>query len=151
MTEQDPDVVRLDAGEVVFKEGDPGADVYMIVSGQVQIAKRIGGTERALATLGPGRYFGEMALFEGAPRSASATVLKRCQLLKFTKDDLLERTAKDPSFTFVLLQDLCSRLRFANAVIEELLQGEAMLEDDITDMLTRVSALLHSSQRSAQE
>src|SRR5258708_27035251 len=62
------------AGTVLFREGDRGATMYVLRSGKVKISKHISDTELTLAVLGPGEFFGEMALLEGLPRSAVAAV-----------------------------------------------------------------------------
>src|SRR5262249_7959099 len=58
------------SGTVLFREGDRGHTMYVIRSGKVNISKKIGESEITLAMLGPGEFFGEMALLEGLPRSA---------------------------------------------------------------------------------
>ena len=63
------------AGAVVFEEGDPGSRMYVIQSGAVRVLKRVGAREIELARLGAGEAFGEMALLEGRPRSATAVVV----------------------------------------------------------------------------
>src|SRR5258708_23245077 len=62
------------AGTVLFREGDRGATMYVMRSGKVKIWKHISDTELTLAVLGPGEFFGEMALLEGLPRSAGAAL-----------------------------------------------------------------------------
>lgn len=62
------------AGAVVFEEGDPGSRMYVIQSGEVRILKIVSGREIELARLTAGEAFGEMALLEGQPRSATAVV-----------------------------------------------------------------------------
>jgi CRP-like cAMP-binding protein len=61
--------LTFDSGEVVFSEGDAAADMYLIRSGNVRIES---GAKGAIATLSPGDFFGEMALFEPGPRNATA-------------------------------------------------------------------------------
>jgi CRP-like cAMP-binding protein len=64
---------RLAAGEVLFREGDPGEHLYVVLEGQVRISKNLSGAgEEALAIMGRGDYFGEMALIDEKPRSADA-------------------------------------------------------------------------------
>src|SRR6266850_1027047 len=70
-------VRKQPSGTVLFREGDRGQTMYVIRSGKVNISKRIGDSEITLAVLGPGEFFGEMALLEGLPRSAGATVVVR--------------------------------------------------------------------------
>src|SRR5512133_3000796 len=69
-------------GTELFKHGDVGDRVYLILEGKVRIGRTVPGMgEEALAVLGPGEVFGEMALLDEAPRSADATVHERCRLL----------------------------------------------------------------------
>ena len=60
------------AGAVLFEEGQPGRDMYIIVSGEIEIRRQVGGSERVLAVLPAGEFFGEMAILNGRPRSATA-------------------------------------------------------------------------------
>jgi CRP/FNR family transcriptional regulator, cyclic AMP receptor protein len=87
-----PDVIRLigaiadeeehRTGTMVFHHGDPGDRLYLILQGKVRISRTIPGMgEEALAVLGPGDAFGEMSLFDDAPRSADAVVHDTCRLL----------------------------------------------------------------------
>jgi CRP/FNR family transcriptional regulator, cyclic AMP receptor protein len=64
------------AGDVLFREGETGEEMYVIQSGLVQLLKRVGPDERALATLGRGEFLGEMAILNGKPRTATAVVLE---------------------------------------------------------------------------
>ena len=69
-------------GSVLFRHGDPGDKLYLILEGKVRISRQIPGMgEEALAVLGPGEAFGEMSLFDDAPRSADALVHDTCRLL----------------------------------------------------------------------
>jgi CRP/FNR family cyclic AMP-dependent transcriptional regulator len=70
------------AGQVVFEQDEPGARMYIIKRGQVRIYRTVGSEELMLALLGPGEFFGEMALLEGLPRSASARCEKTCLLVE---------------------------------------------------------------------
>ncbi|CAG0961310.1 partial Cyclic AMP receptor protein, partial [Anaerolineae bacterium] len=62
------------AGEVLFREGDAGDRMYVIQSGAVRISKTVKGEEKTLAILGPGEFFGEMAILNAKPRTATAIV-----------------------------------------------------------------------------
>ena len=65
------DEVRLEPGERLIREGEPGREVFLIVDGQASVSVR----EQPLGTVGPGEFVGEMTLFERAPRSATVTAL----------------------------------------------------------------------------
>ncbi|AUX33455.1 MULTISPECIES: cyclic nucleotide-binding domain-containing protein [Sorangium] len=74
-------------GTKIFEHGDPGDKLYILLEGKVRISREIAGIgEEALAVLGPGAVFGEMALLDEAPRSADARVHERCRLLTVSKD-----------------------------------------------------------------
>ncbi len=74
-------------GTKLFQHGDLGDKLYVIVEGKVRISRQVAGMgEEALAVLGPGSVFGEMALLDDAPRSADAVVHERCRLIALPKD-----------------------------------------------------------------
>lgn len=74
-------------GTKIFQHGDAGDKLYLILEGKVRISRDIPGMgEEALAVLGPGQVFGEMALLDESPRSADARVHERCRLLAIPKD-----------------------------------------------------------------
>jgi CRP/FNR family cyclic AMP-dependent transcriptional regulator len=75
------------AGTVIFKHGDVGEKLYVIVEGRVRITREVQGMgEEALAVIGPGDVFGEMALLDDAVRSADARVHERVRLLAIHRD-----------------------------------------------------------------
>ena len=74
-------------GTKIFQHGDAGDKLYLILEGKVRISREVPGMgEEALAVLGPGQLFGEMALLDESPRSADARVHERCRLLVIPKD-----------------------------------------------------------------
>ena len=75
------------AGTVLFRYGEPGDKLFVLVEGKVRITREVSGLgEEALAVFGPGEVFGEMALLDDAPRSADARVHERCRVLTIAKD-----------------------------------------------------------------
>jgi NADH dehydrogenase len=78
---------HYEAGETVFEEGDSGDSLYMVLSGQVEVLKRFGADAQVVRTLGPGEYFGEMALLGRHPRSASTRALGTLDLLVLPGSD----------------------------------------------------------------
>jgi CRP/FNR family transcriptional regulator, cyclic AMP receptor protein len=106
-------------GTKIFRHGDSGDRLYLIIEGRVRISREVAGMgEEALAILGPGQVFGEMALLDEAPRSADAIVHERCRILSIPKDgfDDLLFSHKDLAYevlsSFVRL--LVMRLRETN-------------------------------------
>ncbi|MCI0569408.1 MAG: cyclic nucleotide-binding domain-containing protein [Myxococcaceae bacterium] len=106
-------------GEVVFREGDPGAGMYVLARGAVRIVQRLpDGAERELAHLSAGHFFGEMALLESAPRSASCVAVEPTTLLGFFEPDLEALVERDSRLgariLWNLAQLMASRLRATN-------------------------------------
>lgn len=107
------------SGTRLFQYGDPGDKLYIILEGKVRISREVGGMgEEALAVLGPGEVFGEMALLDESPRSAGALAHERCRLLVITKDafDDLLFLHKDLAYEVLwsCVRMLAARLRETN-------------------------------------
>jgi len=80
---------RQKRGESIFREGEPGDKLYLIIEGKVRISRTVPGIgEEALAVLGPGEAFGEMSLIDDFPRSADALVHESCRLLEISREDM---------------------------------------------------------------
>jgi NADH dehydrogenase len=78
---------HYEPGETVFEEGDTGDSLFTIIAGQVEVLKRFDGEPRLVGQLGPGQYFGEMALLGRGPRSAGARALAPVDLLVLPGSD----------------------------------------------------------------
>ena len=106
-------------GTKIFQFGDAGDKLYLILEGQVRISRDVPGMgEEALAVLGPGQVFGEMALLDESPRSADARVHSRCRVLAIPKDgfDDLLFMHKDLAYEVLwsMVRMLVGRLRETN-------------------------------------
>ncbi len=106
-------------GDVVFREGDEGDKLYLLLEGKIRISREVSGMgEEALAVLGPGQAFGEMALIDDFPRSADARVHERCRLLVLSKDALEDLLFLDKDLAYEILWNfvriLSARLRETN-------------------------------------
>jgi CRP-like cAMP-binding protein len=103
----------------IFRHGDPGEKLYLILEGKVRISREVPGMgEEALAVLGPGQVFGEMALLDELPRSADAIAHESCRLLVITRDgfDDLLFLNKDLAYEVLwsIVKMLLRRLRETN-------------------------------------
>lgn len=98
--------------EVIFEEGSFGSEMYIIHSGKVQIYRDSEEGEIELLTLGPGKFFGEMALVDNAARSASARAAEEgTRLIALDKDKFLFLVSHQPTFALVVMQAHCERIR----------------------------------------
>ena len=97
------------AGEQVFAEGEPGDALYLVVEGSVKVHQG----QRQLAQLGVRDVFGEMAVLDSEPRSASVTALKDAVLLKIARDDFRDILQERPEIGMGVIKVLSRRLRDA--------------------------------------
>jgi CRP/FNR family transcriptional regulator, cyclic AMP receptor protein len=106
-------------GTRIFQYGDPGDKLFVILDGKVRISREVSGLgEEALAVLGAGEVFGEMALLDESPRSADARAHERCRLLVIPKDDFDDLLFLHKDLAFEVLwscvRTLSARLRETN-------------------------------------
>lgn len=105
---------------VIFMRGDPGDSLCGVVSGRVRIsASRAGGREVFLNIMGPGDAFGEIALLDGKPRTATATALARTELVIIRRDRFSELLISEPALARHLIQLLCERVRWTAQLMED--------------------------------
>jgi signal transduction histidine kinase len=119
---------RFAAGQEVFKEGDNGDGVYVVKDGLVEISVEIApGTRRVFAQIGPGEMFGEMAVLELKPRSATARAVKNAEVYFIPRDELRVMVQRSPELSLELLSEISHRLReFNQRYIQEILQAERL-------------------------
>jgi CRP/FNR family cyclic AMP-dependent transcriptional regulator len=94
------------AGDVVFHEGEPGKALFVVLEGAVRISRLGGEGERILRSMGPGACFGEMALIDDFPRSATARVTAPSSLLILYKSDFDALVEGHPRIALVTLRNL---------------------------------------------
>ena len=104
-------------GEIIFKEGEIGDEIYLIEEGEVEIFKEIEGKEKRIAILKEGEVFGEMSALDGKPRSASARALKDTVLRIMNREALIEYIKQNP-FIEYLINTFIERLRIADEQIK---------------------------------
>ncbi len=108
-------------GEVIFHQGDPGDAVHLIQDGRVKIALRAdSGEEAVLAILGPSDCFGELALLDGEPRSATVVALETVETASLARGDLLRCLREHPAAMERLLTALAGMVRRADEGMADL-------------------------------
>jgi CRP/FNR family cyclic AMP-dependent transcriptional regulator len=108
------------SGAIVFSQADPGEALYGVVTGKVRIsASSPNGREIFLNIMEPGDTFGEIALLDGRPRTATASATARSELIIITRDHFLELLECEPELVNHVIQLLCERIRWTSGLAEE--------------------------------
>ena len=119
--------VRVAAGDSFFRELDPAQSMFVLEAGRVAVVKQWRGRELCLRQFGPGDCFGEMALLDLFPRSASVRALEDCVAIELTPADLLRLFERDAEqFAVVqmnLAREMCRRLRVTDEMLFEAAMG----------------------------
>src|SRR5215210_2540915 len=117
------ETVSIPAGQLVLQEGDSGDSLFVVLDGELEVTKRHGRQEVLLAVYKAGQFFGEMALLEQAPRSASVRTLRESRLLVISQVAFQTLLSCSPSAPLKILHTVTSRLRSTESA---LIQNEKM-------------------------
>lgn len=109
------------AGQQVFGEGEIGAEMFIIQSGKVRISKRSKDGEKTLVILEEGDFFGEMAVIDKGPRSATATAVEETKCIALNEELFEQQMQNNARIVKKILKNMSARLRDANKQIENLL------------------------------
>lgn len=114
-------VRRFERGATIFAEGEPGDALFIIVEGIVRVVVSLpSGDEATLAILSPGDSVGELALFDGGPRSATAIASEPTQAIALRREDFLAWLSDHPQANAAFLRTLSQRVRDSNRAFAEL-------------------------------
>lgn len=112
---------RFPTGHRIFSEGSRGEEMYIVISGKVNISRDWGVLNREMnIILSDNDFFGEMAILDDFPRSANATMLEEGVLLSIGKREFRELIKKSPEFAVHIMSTLCKRLRKTNDDLAQL-------------------------------
>lgn len=114
---------RLDLprGEVLFREGDPGDSLYVVLSGKIKLGRSSpGGRETLAAVLGPADQFGELSVFDPGPRTATATAVTDTRLARLPASALHDWIRDRPVIGIQLIRVLAHRLRRTNSLLTDI-------------------------------
>jgi signal transduction histidine kinase len=116
------------SGQEIFKEGDAGDGIYVVKKGSVEISGMLADDARhVFSQVGPGDLFGEMAVLEDKPRSASAIAREETKVDFLAREDVLKLIESSPALSLVLLREISSRLReFNRHYLREVIQTERL-------------------------
>ncbi|AFY49635.1 cyclic nucleotide-binding protein [Nostoc sp. PCC 7524] len=102
--------LHFSANHTIFRQGEEGRSLYIVVSGRVKV--HIG--DKQLAVVEQGKYFGEMAVFDTQPRSASVTTLEPCEFLELTQEQLYDAIEETPEIAVNIIRELSRLIRQLN-------------------------------------
>ncbi|AUT02294.1 transcriptional regulator [Nostoc sp. CENA543] len=106
--------LHFPAHHTIFRQGEEGRSLYIVVSGRVKV--HIG--EKQLAVVDQGKYFGEMAVFDTQPRSATVTTLEPCEFLELTQEQLYDAIEETPEIAVNIIRELSRLVRRLNDNIQ---------------------------------
>jgi CRP-like cAMP-binding protein len=112
-------------GAVLFREGEPGREMYVVQSGRITISKQVGDVEKILASLGPGEFVGEMSILNNKPRTATATCAEASKLLVIDAKTFEAMIRGNAEIAIRMIKKLSDRLAEADEQIENLLFSDA--------------------------
>ena len=114
-------VRRYTSGTTIFREGDRGDSLHVVIEGSVRVTVvSAGGAEVTVALLGPGEFVGDLALLDGLPRSANAVAAEPTKTLVVTRDDFRRWLTDRPKASLALLEALSQRVRRTDEVLADL-------------------------------
>ena len=111
-------------GTVLFRDGDPGEFMYVIQTGRVRVFTEVKGDQKQLAILGPGDFFGEMAILNAKPRTASAEVVEDARMLVIDAKTFGSMIMSNQEIAVRLITRLARRLDSANTLIDILMHRD---------------------------
>ncbi|MDP2956535.1 MAG: GGDEF domain-containing protein [Longimicrobiales bacterium] len=123
------------SGAEIVQIGAPGRSLYLVVEGLVQVVYPSANADFELARLGPGDFFGEMALLNDKPRSATVRAMTALEVLVLDKEDFRRVVSETPGLAFKLLAALSVRIRNADEQISNL--SDQAVRDPLTGLLNR--------------
>ena len=107
----------FDVDDVIFEEGSAGRELFVVLDGEVEIAKMNGASKTSIIKLGKGEFFGEMAVIDGSARSATAIAsAPNTKVMRINHARFVYLVSQQPAFALMVMDALSKRLRASNAV-----------------------------------
>jgi CRP-like cAMP-binding protein len=131
-----PGELVVPKGTILFQQGDPGDEMFVVAAGRVRLTLSEEGRAKEIDVLGPGDFFGELSLLNGAPRTATAEVQEDATLLRIRRETFAMMMQDDLQVVFRMMNVLGQRLSQANAQV----RGQML-------RLGQVQALAHCLRR----
>ena len=123
-------IVKRKKGELIYREGDLGSEMFVVQSGSVLIFREFNDTRQELAIMEKGDFFGEFALLEGLPRTACAEAVENSELIEINSTTFDKMIRGNIEIAVRMLRKLSNRLQEAGRKIETLSRGGAVAKED---------------------
>jgi hypothetical protein len=121
-------------GDFIFREGDLGTTMYIVHEGKVEIIQEIAGAEQKLTVLEKGDFFGEMAVLESLPRTASARAVGEVQLLQINSATFSQMLKDNPEIAVRMMRKLSRRIRETDTMLRDALSGSGKPPQPLPEM-----------------
>ncbi len=139
------DEVRFSSGTKLFAEADPGGISYVIRSGWVELSVIDEQDEKlVIGMMGPGELFGELSLFDGGVRSATAVALSDVEAVSLAREGLLDVLQRRPQSSLAIMSNLVKRIRDADALLKQRVQDPNLLIEEKVTFGDRLADLVAS-------
>src|ERR1700722_14412764 len=124
-------------GEVVFAEGDAASEMFIVQEGKVGIVKNVAGREVFLAAEGRGDFFGEMAVIDSQPRTATCFALVPTRLVVIRSGELLMKLRRDPTFALEMLQQMSRRMLYLEGQLAKQMEHELESRQELATIMAK--------------
>jgi CRP/FNR family cyclic AMP-dependent transcriptional regulator len=111
-------------GEIIFREGEEGDEMYIIQKGKVRVLKNFGGKQDIISVLEKGDFFGEMAIVNRIRRTATVSAVDSVELLAFDREGLVNMITKNARIGLTIIDKLCRRLQNAHLKVQHLVKKD---------------------------
>jgi CRP-like cAMP-binding protein len=126
-------IIELKKGTILFREGDESQELYIVQQGVVKIYKEANGVQLPLGLVHAGQFVGELAFFDGKPRSATGEAATDIKVIKLEKAELESELSKLPSWLMVLIKSIAFRVREA----DELVKRNMIVDKEVSEEFKR--------------
>jgi CRP-like cAMP-binding protein len=137
-------------GEIICREGEEGKGMYVIQSGKVEVMKKVPDGEFPITTLNKGEIFGEMALFDLLPRSATVRASGEAVVLSIDKKGFFAKVSEDPTLAFNILESMSRRIRALNNELAKLKKDREKVLETFLDLRETTRLILEEIRHSIQ-
>ncbi len=138
------EVQKFQSGDIIFREGEPGNAWYALYSGEVEVLKRSNSAEKTIKTLGPRSCFGEIAVLDGLPRSATIRTTEDSVVLRIPQDKFKELLDKDHLIAYKLIQHMALMLASRQRANTETL-SKLLLANELSDIHEGIMGIVGDS------